>query len=68
MATGTIKINKVKSASLGTSNISTSSGTVASGSGVKYSYDDNYISISYYIRLKDTYILDTEKLKKAKAK
>ena len=54
MATGTIKINKVKSASLGTSNISTSSGTVVSGSGVKYSYDDNYIIISYYIRLKDT--------------
>lgn len=54
MATGTIKFNKVKSASLGTSDISTSSGSVVSGSGVKYSYDDNYISISYYIRLKDT--------------
>ena len=54
MATGTIKINTVKSGSLGVSNISTSSGAVASGSWVRYSYDDNYISISYYIRLKDT--------------
>lgn len=54
MATGTIKLNKVKSGLLGTSNISTSSGTVASGSNVSYSYDDNYISISYYIRLQNT--------------
>ena len=54
MATGTIKINKVKSASLGTSNISTSSGSVVSSSGVIYSYDDNFISINYHIRLQNT--------------
>ena len=54
MATGTIKINTVKSGTLYTSNISTTSGTVISSSWVRYSYDDNYISISYYIRLKDT--------------
>lgn len=54
MATGTIKINTVKTGTLGVSNISTSSGTVMSGSEVRYSYDDNNISISYYIRLKDT--------------
>lgn len=54
MATGTIKINTVKTGSLYESNISTSSGTVFTGSVVTYSYDDNYISISYYIRLQDT--------------
>lgn len=54
MATGTIKINTVKSDSLIESNISTTSGTVLSGSLVTYSYDNNFVSINYHIRLKDT--------------
>ena len=44
----------VISGSLGTSNISTSSGTILNGSTVTYSYDNNFISINYYIRLQDT--------------
>lgn len=54
MATGTIKINTVKAGSLIESNISTSSGTVMSGSLVTYSYDNNFVSINYHVRLKDT--------------
>lgn len=54
MATGTIKINTVKAGSLYESNISTSSGTVLSGSLVTYSCDNNFVSISYHVRLKDT--------------
>ena len=54
MATGTIKINTAKSDSLIESNISTSSGTVLSGSLVMYSYDNNFVSINYHVRLKDT--------------
>lgn len=54
MATGTIKINTVKSGSLHESNISTSSGTVMSGSLVTYTYDNNFVSINYHIRLKNT--------------
>lgn len=54
MATGTIKINTVKTGSLYESNISTSSGTVFTGSAVTYSYDNNFVSINYHIRLKDT--------------
>lgn len=54
MATGTIKINAVKSGHIGESNISTSSGSVVAGSGVNYCYDDNFISINYHIRLQNT--------------
>lgn len=54
MASGIIKINTVKAGSLYESNISTSSGTVTSGSLVTYTYDNNFVSINYHIRLKDT--------------
>ncbi len=44
----------VKSGQLYESNISTSSGTIMAGSLVTYTYDNNFVSINYHIRLKDT--------------
>lgn len=39
---------------IGESNISTSSGTVLSGSLVTYSYDNIFVSVNYHIRLQNT--------------
>lgn len=52
MATEKIKANTVKYGTLGTSYISTTSGSIESGSEVRYCCDNNFISINYMIRIK----------------
>lgn len=53
MATGKINTTKLKYGTLGTSNISTSTGTIDSGSEVRYCYNNDWIAITYMIRVKN---------------